>query len=64
MHDTSLEFVLALTAALADATADAMIRDPAEADSHSRVAFEAVWRVLAGTPAPSSVVNQNRKESI
>jgi hypothetical protein len=62
MQDTSLQFVLILTTAIADATADAMIRDPAGADTHSRVAFEAVWRVLADTsPAPSPDVNKDRK---
>jgi hypothetical protein len=29
---------------------DAMIREPSEADACSDVAFEAAWRVLAGSP--------------
>lgn len=49
MRDAPLGFVLTLANAIAEATIDAMIREPAEAESHSRLAFDAVWRVLAGT---------------
>jgi AcrR family transcriptional regulator len=42
-------FILLLATSLADTTMDAMIRDPAEAEAYSNTAFEAVWRVLAGT---------------
>lgn len=55
MSDVPLGFVLTLTSAMADATMDTMIRDPGQADAHSAVAFDAVWRVLTGlpnTPAP------------
>jgi AcrR family transcriptional regulator len=52
MRDAPLGFVLTLANAIAEATIDAMIREPAEAASHSRLAFEAVWRVLAGTAVP------------
>ncbi len=52
MRETDLGFVLALTNSIVDATIDAMIRDPAEAEAHSRVAFEAMWRVLAGASVP------------
>ena len=48
MHDVPLGFVLTLTVALADATTDAIIREPASADFHSDIAFDAVWRVIAG----------------
>ena len=51
MQDVPLDFVLILTGAIADATMDAMIREPAEAEARSDVAFEAVWRVLAGSPS-------------
>lgn len=48
MHDVPLSFVLSLTGAIADTTMDVMIREPQEADPRSEVAFEAVWRVIAG----------------
>jgi AcrR family transcriptional regulator len=48
MRDVPLSFVLTLASAIADATMDAMIREPADAEYRSDVAFEAVWRVLAG----------------
>lgn len=50
MQDVPLAFVVSIIGAIADATMDAMIREPAEAEAHSDVAFEAVWRVLAGSP--------------
>lgn len=51
MQDVPLAFVVSLIGAIADATMDAMIREPSEADACSDVAFEAAWRVLAGSPA-------------
>jgi len=54
MQDAPLGFVLTLTSAIADVTMDAMIREPAQADAHSRVAFDALWRVLAGTSSPTT----------
>ncbi|HWC20670.1 MAG TPA: TetR/AcrR family transcriptional regulator [Flexivirga sp.] len=51
VQDVPLSFVLILTGAIADATMDAMIREPGNADSHSATAFEAVWRVIAGPTA-------------
>jgi AcrR family transcriptional regulator len=53
MRDVSLGFVLALVSAMADVTMDAIIREPAEAETHSNIAFEAIWRVLAGTSIPA-----------
>ncbi len=47
MRDAPLGFVLELTSAIADATIDAMIREPADAEARGRVAFDAVWRMLA-----------------
>lgn len=47
MHEVPLGFVAALTNALAETTIDFMIRDPANADAHSRDAFEALWRIVA-----------------
>ncbi len=48
MKDEPISFVLLIVGAIADTTMDAMIRDPDPADARSEVAFEAVWRVLAG----------------
>ncbi len=50
MQDVPLAFVVSLIGAIADATMDAMIREPSEADACGDVAFEAAWRVLAGSP--------------
>jgi hypothetical protein len=33
--------------AMADATIDFMIRDPANAKKHSKAGFEALWRMIA-----------------
>lgn len=48
MADVSISFALVVTGAIADATMDALIRDPAGPERRSEAAFEAVWRVLAG----------------
>jgi AcrR family transcriptional regulator len=47
MQDAPLSFVLMLTNAIADTTIDTMIREPAVAETLSRVAFDAIWRVIA-----------------
>ena len=47
MRDAPLGLVVALTSALADATIDFVIRDPANADEHCVAAFDAFWRMLA-----------------
>jgi len=47
MRDASPGFVVALSSALADATIDFMIRDPANADEHCMAAFDAFWRMVA-----------------
>ena len=47
MRDAPLALVVALMSALADATTDFMIRDPANADEHGRSVFEALWQVIA-----------------
>lgn len=46
--DVPLSFAMVLTGAIADSTMDALIRDPVSAGARSAVAFDAVWRVLAG----------------
>jgi AcrR family transcriptional regulator len=48
IKDEPISFVLLIVGAIADTTMDVMIRDPDSADARSEVAFEAVWRVLAG----------------
>ena len=40
-------FVVALMSALADTTIDFMVGDPAKADAHAAVAFDALWRMIA-----------------
>lgn len=47
MRDASLGFIVALSSALADATIDFMISDPANADEHCTAAFGAFWRMVA-----------------
>jgi AcrR family transcriptional regulator len=54
MRDAPLGFVLTLTTAIADAAIDAIIREPADAEARGSVAFEAMWRVLAGSSLPAS----------
>jgi AcrR family transcriptional regulator len=54
MQDAPLGFVLALTNAIADTAIDAVIREPAAAEALSSVAFDAIWRVLAGPSVPVS----------
>jgi AcrR family transcriptional regulator len=54
LQDAPLEFVLSLTSAIADATIDAILREPAAAEARSRVAFDAMWRVLAGASVPAA----------
>ncbi len=46
MRDAPLGLVVGLMSALADATIDFMIRDPANADQHSRAVFDALWRIV------------------
>jgi AcrR family transcriptional regulator len=46
MRDVPLGFVAALMNALADATIDFMIRNPAGADKHGMAAFKALWRIV------------------
>jgi AcrR family transcriptional regulator len=47
MRAAPLGFILALTSAIADATVDAMISEPDEARTTGRIAFDALWRMLA-----------------
>ena len=47
LRDVPLAFVVALMSALADATIDDMLQNPATADTHGAVGFAALWRVLS-----------------
>jgi AcrR family transcriptional regulator len=47
MRDEPLAFVVALATALADATIDSAISDPANAEARSRAGFDALWRTLS-----------------
>ncbi|HEX2912109.1 MAG TPA: TetR/AcrR family transcriptional regulator [Chloroflexia bacterium] len=47
MRDAPLGFVVALMNALAEATIDYMIQDPANANKHCKAGFEAMWRIIA-----------------
>jgi AcrR family transcriptional regulator len=47
MRDAPLGFVVALMSAMAEATIDFMLQDPARADKHSAAGFNAMWRMLA-----------------
>ncbi|MGH3247613.1 MAG: TetR/AcrR family transcriptional regulator [Trebonia sp.] len=46
MPDAPMEFVVAIMNSLAEATMDFMVSDPARADEHSRVGFDALYRVV------------------
>ncbi len=47
MRDAPLGFVVSLMSALADATIDYMIREPANAKKHAKTGFDALWRIVA-----------------
>lgn len=47
MRAAPLGFVVALMSALANATIDFMIQDPANADQHCLTGFDALWRMVA-----------------
>jgi len=55
MRDVPLSFVLTLTTAIAEATIDTALREPAEAEARSSAGFDAVWRVLAGSSVPAVI---------
>jgi len=46
MRDVPLAFMVGLLSALADTTTDFIIRDPVNADQHSRTGFDALWRMI------------------
>lgn len=46
MRDASFAFVAAIMNSVAEATMDFMVHDPAHADEHCKVGFDALWRML------------------
>ena len=46
VRDAPLGFLLELMSSMADATIDAILRQPDRADDYSDIAFDALWRVL------------------
>jgi AcrR family transcriptional regulator len=46
MRDAPMGFVVAIMNSLAEATMDFMTQDPANAKKHSKVGFDALWRVI------------------
>ena len=46
LRDATLEYVVGLMSALAEATIDFMIRDPANAEGYRAEGFEALWRMI------------------
>lgn len=46
MREAPLNFVASLMNALAEATIDFSIRDPANADAHASAGFEALWHIV------------------
>ena len=47
MWRVSMEFVIAMMNSLAEVTMDQMVQEPAQAEKHCEVGFEAMWRALA-----------------
>ena len=47
MREATFPFVVAIMNSLAETTMDFMLHDPSNADRHSRVGFDAVWRMLS-----------------
>ena len=47
MRNAPLGFVVALMSAMADATIDFIVSDSANANKHSKAAFDALWRMIA-----------------
>jgi AcrR family transcriptional regulator len=47
MRDVPMGFVIRIMNSVAEATMDFMVQDPANADKHCKVGFDAIWRVIA-----------------
>jgi len=46
LRNSPMNFAIAMMNSLAETTMDFMIQDPKHADEHSKVGFEALWRML------------------
>jgi hypothetical protein len=46
MHNAPMPFVASIMNALAEATMDFMIQDPANAKKHCKAGFDALWRAI------------------
>jgi AcrR family transcriptional regulator len=46
MRKVSMSFVLAIMTSLAETTMDFMLQDPANAETHCQLGFDALWRIL------------------
>jgi AcrR family transcriptional regulator len=47
MHNAPMPFVATIMSAMAEATMDFMIQDPANAKKHCKAGFDALWRAIA-----------------
>jgi AcrR family transcriptional regulator len=46
MRDAPKAFVVAIMNSVAETTMDFMVQEPANADKHCKIGFEAMWRIL------------------
>jgi AcrR family transcriptional regulator len=46
LSEAPMGFVVAIMNSVAEATMDFMVQDPSNADKHSKVGFDALWRML------------------
>jgi AcrR family transcriptional regulator len=46
MREASMGFVISLMTSVAETTMDFMLQDPTNAETHSRLGFDALWRIL------------------
>jgi len=47
MHNAPMPFVATIMNAMAEATMDFMVQDPANAKKHCKAGFDALWRAIA-----------------
>ena len=47
MRDAPAGFVVGIMTAVAEATVEFMVKDPAHADAHCKAGFDALWRAIA-----------------
>jgi hypothetical protein len=54
MKDAPMTFVAAMMNSMAETAMDFMLQDPKNADAHSKVGFDALWRMLTRTTATTA----------